>query len=187
MHFINTLIEGALRLEFFPIWGLLSLAYWIYQLIAGILSFLKRLFGLFSNAPTNIEEKLTFSKVEFDRQVEAMSADHLGMPPKINRLPNITMRYYRHSKWSGLYSQYNKEITIYWDNHWDLLTLINTVIHEYQHFLDLRNSKDDQEYAKELAKVGYFDNLYEKRARKTASIWERQCYEAMVKKGIIKN
>ena len=187
MHFINTLIEGALRLEFFPIWGLLSLAYWIYRIVAGILSFLKRLFGLFSNAPTNIEEKLTVSKVEFVRQVVAWCAEHLGMPPKINRLPNITMRYYRHSKWSGLYSQYNKEITIYWDNHWDLLTLINTVIHEYQHFLDLRNSKDDQEYAKELAKVGYFDNLYEKRARKTASIWERQCYEAMVKKGIIKN
>lgn len=186
MQLVNSIIEGAIRLEWGPICVILGVVFWTYQFVRWILSFCDWLFGFSIATNIKVGEELTVSKVEFVRQVVSWCSEYLGMPPKINRLPNITMRYYRHSKWSGLYSQYNKEITIYWDNHWDLLTLINTVIHEYQHFLDLRNSKDDQEYAKELAKVGYYKNIYEKRARKTASIWERQCYEAMLKKGVIK-
>lgn len=185
MDFLTTLLEGAFRLELLPICGLLSIVYWVYKLGKWILSFLNWFFGFSGTSGRNSGEKLAVSKVEFVRQVVGWCAEHLGMPPKIKRLPTITLRYYRHSKWSGLYFQSKKEIVIYWGNHLDLLSLINTIIHEYQHFLDLRTRKDDQEYAKELKKVGYLANSYEKRARNTASIWERQCYKAMMEKGVI--
>jgi hypothetical protein len=185
MQFIENLIEDAINLELPALCVVVLLIFWTYQIGRGIFKILCWMTDS-SASSYGSAEQLAVSKVAFVREVVSWCAEHLGLPPKINRLPHITIRYYRHAKWGGLYFQRTKEIVIYWDSHWNLLTRINTVIHEYQHFLDLRNNKDDQEYAKELKKVGYFENIYEKNARKTASAWEKQCYEAMVKKGVIK-
>lgn len=135
-----------------------------------------------SNFPT---EQLTVSKIEFIRQIVAWCIENLGFPYKMNRWPKITLRYYRHKKWGGTYHQATKEITLYWGSHSQTLDIINTIIHEYQHFLDIRDGKDDVEYSKEMETVGYHKNFFERRARKVASKWERSCYDDLVKKGII--
>jgi len=185
MRFLEFLIDGVINLEFMAIWGLVSIIYWVYQIVKGIYKIFCWLTGSSASFQAH-SEKLSVSKIAFVREVVSWCAENLGLPPKVTRLPEVTIRYYKHRKWVGLYFQPSKHITIYWNGHSNLISIINTVIHEYQHFLDLRNNMDSQEYAKELARVGYYDNLYEKKARKTADNWERQCYEAMVKKGVIR-
>lgn len=159
--------------------------YLIYIILSAILKLINWLFGDSKTLKSNSKEWLAVSKIEFVRQVVKWCAQNLGLPADSKRLPNITLRYYRHQRYGGLYFQGSKEIVLYWDSHSDLINRINTIIHEYQHFLDIRNKKHDQEYAKELNTVGYQKNIFEKRARKTASDWERKCYDAMVSKGVI--
>lgn len=146
----------------------------------------KWLFNSSKSRESTSGEELTVSKIQFAREVIAWCAENLGLPPKTKKLPLVTVRYYRHKKWGGLYCQSTKEIFIYWNGHHNYLSRINTLIHEYQHFLDLRNKHDDKEYARELKAVGYHNNIYEKRARQVAADWEKLCYQAMIKKGIIK-
>lgn len=186
MHFLTTLIEGVFRLEFFPTWGLLSLIYWIYQLGKWILDFFSWLFGWSGNTFWNKREELTVSKTKFVKEVVQWCGENLGLPPKKFNLPNVTISRSKQDSWLGLYDVSNREIVIYWKGKRRLKSVINTTIHEYQHFLDLRKGKHSFYYEKELAEVGYHDNLYERRARKTASLWEDRCYKAMVQKGIIR-
>jgi hypothetical protein len=185
MRFIDNFLHDVINLELPALCVMMAFIFWTYHLANGIYKFLCWITGSPASFQANAEH-LAVSKIAFVREVVSWCAENLGMPPKITRLPQVTIRYYKHRKWVGLYFQPSKHITIYWNGHPNLISIINTVIHEYQHFLDLRNTKDDQEYAKEFARVGYYENLYEKRARKTADNWERQCYEAMVKKGVIR-
>jgi len=162
------------------------MSYLIYNILPALLKLANWLLGDSKTLKPNSKEQLLVSKIEFVRQVVKWCALNLGLPADSKRLPNITLRYYRHLRYEGLYFQGSKEIVLYWDSHSDLINRINTIIHEYQHFLDIRNKKHDQEYAKELNIVGYQKNIFEKRARKTASDWERNCYDAMVSKGVIR-
>jgi hypothetical protein len=165
---------------------LICLAIYLFYIILNILfGFIDWIFGDSKTFRSNSKERLGVSKIEFLRQVVNWCAQNLGLPADSKRLPNITLRYYEHKRYGGVYFQGSKEIVLYWDSHSDLINRINTIIHEYQHFLDIRNKKHDKEYAKELNTVGYQKNIFEKRARKTASDWERNCYDAMVSKGII--
>lgn len=160
--------------------------FWTYQLGKFLEKVLNWLFNSSNSGKLTSGEQLTVSKIQFAREVIVWCGENLGFPPKINRLPKVVVRYYSHTKWGGFYFTGSRTILIYWNGHYNYLTRINTLIHEYQHFLDLRNKKDDKEYARELKEVGYHNNIYEKRARQVAADWEKLCYQAMIKKGIIK-
>ena len=66
-----------------------------------------------------------------------------------------------------------------------LMEIIDTTIHEYQHYLDLKNQKDTKAYEKESHEVGYHKNYFEVRARNTAAKHRESCYKALKKKQII--
>lgn len=136
-------------------------------------------------SPESLTTQLSVSKIEFIRQIVGWCVENLGMPPKISRWPNITLRYYQHKKFDGTYSQPTKEITVYWASNPTLMDIVTIVIHEYQHFLDIRNGKHDEEYTSELQRVGYHNNPFEIRARKASSQWGKACFDEMRRRGVI--
>jgi Zn-dependent peptidase ImmA (M78 family) len=95
----------------------------------------------------------------------------------------VDLRYYKHRKVMGTYQQRSKLITVYWGSHADLREVVNTVIHEYQHFLDIRSGKDDRAYDKEIKEVGYQDNSFERKAREVANRWQKACFKDLEKRG----
>lgn len=111
---------------------------------------------------------------------------HLGLIKGRKTGPRLLLRYYRHRKVMGTYQQYSKIITLYWGSHASLKEVVNTLIHEYQHFLDIRTSQEDRAYDKELKQIGYQDNSYEKKAREAANRWEKACLQEMSSRGLVK-
>jgi len=129
--------------------------------------------------------QITISKVGFVREIVNWCTDNLGLASKVNSPPSIHLLYYKHSKICGIYHSYGKNIVVYWGSHTTLIDIIDTTIHEYQHYLDLQNQKDTKAYDKESFEVGYNDNYFEIRARNTAAKYRKSCYEALKKKKII--
>jgi hypothetical protein len=130
--------------------------------------------------------ELRVPKVVFAREVIRWCMQHLGLPKGKKAGPRLLLRYYRHRKVMGTYQQRSKTITLYWGSHVDLKEVVNTLIHEYQHFLDLKNLQDDRAYDKELKQIGYQDNSYEKKAREAANRWEKACLQEMSRRGLLK-
>lgn len=93
-------------------------------------------------------------KVAFAREVIRWCMQHLGLPKGKRTGPRLQLRYYRHQKVMGTYQQRSKTITLYWGSNEDLKEVVNTLIHEYQHFLDIRTSQEDRAYDKELKQRG---------------------------------
>jgi hypothetical protein len=125
-------------------------------------------------------------KVVFAREVIRWCMQHLGLPKGKKAGPRLLLRYYRHRKVMGTYQQRSKTITLYWGSHATLKEVVNTLIHEYQHFLDIRTNQEDKAYDKELKQIGYQDNSYEKRARQVADRWEKACLQELIHRGLAK-
>jgi hypothetical protein len=142
--------------------------------------------GKSKGASTSSLQAVQVPKVAFAREVIRWCMQHLGLPKGKKAGPRLLLRYYRHRKVMGTYQQRSKTITLYWGSHANLKEVVNTLIHEYQHFLDIRTSQEDKAYDKELKQIGYQDNSYEKRARQAADRWERDCIQALAQKGFIK-
>lgn len=131
-------------------------------------------------------QALAVSKVVFAREVIRWCMQHLGLPKGKKEGPRLLIRYYRHQKLMGTYQQRSKTITLYWGSHANLKEVVNTLIHEYQHFLDIRTNQDDTAYDKELKQIGYQDVSYERRARQVAHRWEKACLQELAQMGLLK-
>ena len=129
--------------------------------------------------------QLRVSKAAFIREVIRWCVGHFGLPPRSRTWPRVALRYYKHRKVMGTYQQRSKLITVYWGSHADLREVVNTVIHEYQHFLDIRSGKDDRAYDKEIKEVGYQDNSFERKAREVANRWQKACFKDLEKRGMV--
>lgn len=137
-------------------------------------------------ATTALLQEVRVPKVVFAREVIRWCMQHLGLPKGKKAGPRLLLRYYRHRKVMGTYQQRSKLITLYWGSHASLKEVVNTLIHEYQHFLDIRTNQEDKAYDKELKQIGYQDNSFEKRARKVADHWEKACLQELAQKGFLK-
>lgn len=131
-------------------------------------------------------QALAVPKVVFAREVIRWCMQYLGLPEGKRTGPHLLLRYYRHRKVMGTYQQRSKTITLYWGSHASLKEVVNTLIHEYQHFLDIRTNQEDKAYDKELKQIGYQEVSYEKRARQVADRWEKACFQDLAKKGLLK-
>lgn len=129
--------------------------------------------------------QLNCSKANYIKEVINWCAINMGMPPKVKQLPNIIIRYYKHKKLLGVFNFHGKQISVYVNGHENLLKLTNTLIHEYQHFLDIRNTNDQKDYAKILENIGYEKHPFEIAARNAADKYEKSCINDMVQRGLI--
>ena len=142
--------------------------------------------GKSKGASTSSLQAVQVPKVVFAREVIRWCMQHLGLPKGKKAGPQLLLRYYRHRKVMGTYQQRSKTITLYWGSHASLKEVVNTLIHEYQHFLDIRTNQEDKAYDKELKQIGYQDNSYEKKAREVANRWEKACLQELAQKGLLK-
>lgn len=164
--------------EGIALWGICA-AIWLIWVLSDVLK------GNSKGAAATGQAVLV-PKTVFVREVICWCMQHLGLPKGSKTGPRLLLRYYRHRKVMGTYQQCSKTITLYWGSHVDLKEVVNTLIHEYQHFLDIRTNQEGKAYDKELEQIGYQDNSYEKRARQTADRWEKACLQALVQKGFLK-
>ena len=101
----------------------------------------------------------------------------MGKKRKIR--PLVTISNSRSTKYCGIYNSSNKTIVIYIKNNPDVLTLIDTCIHEYIHHLQLRGINDNSRYNKLTKSKGYWENDYEIEARELATKYKYQCLKAL--------
>ena len=104
---------------------------------------------------------------------------HIKMGKKRKIRPLVTISNSKNTKYCGTYNSSNKTIVIYIKNNPDVLTLIDTCIHEYIHHLQLRGINDNSRYNKLTRSKGYWENDYEIEARELATKYKYQCLKAL--------
>ena len=68
-----------------------------------------------------------------------------------------------------------KQIVIYVYDNLDVDCLVDTVIHEYSHYLQFEKKASEQDYNKQHEEMGYWDNPYEVKAREIAKQKRKEC------------
>ena len=101
----------------------------------------------------------------------------MGKKRKIR--PLVTISTSKNTKYCGTYNSSNKTIVIYIKNNPDVLTLIDTCIHEYIHHLQLRGVNENSRYNKLTKSKGYWENDYEIEARQLAEKYRIQCFKSL--------
>jgi hypothetical protein len=75
----------------------------------------------------------------------------------------------------GSYNYLTKTITIYYGSHESIESLVDTIIHEYYHSMEIKMKKDQVEYDKLTFEKNYSNNPFEIRARKAAAENRGKC------------
>jgi hypothetical protein len=104
---------------------------------------------------------------------------------KGNNFPRLEISYYKHKKNAGVYYSHNKMIRIHVNTHNNVLELTDTIIHEYQHHLDMPTQKQQKEYNELTAKNGYWNNPYEIKARESGLKLRDACAKELFIKGFL--
>lgn len=120
------------------------------------------------------------------RQIAYWCKDELGLPPKVKKMPEVKISYYKHKKYAGTYQSINQCITIYPKSNDSLVQLVDSVIHEYVHFLEIRCLNDSKAYEKLLKSYGYINNPYEVSARKIANEKTAACIQYLLNNNYIR-
>jgi hypothetical protein len=141
-----------------------------------------------NNTSTNFKwfktYELNTSKAAYIREVLKWCAINMN-DKKVKTLPLLEISYHKHKKNFGVYYSHNKLIRINVNNHNNVLELNDTIIHEFQHFLDMPSQKHQNEYENMLKTKGYFNNPYEIKARLSAKKNRDICAKEMCSKGFL--
>lgn len=128
---------------------------------------------------------LNTSKAAYVKAVVYWCVQNFGIPSGNKKIPGVLIKYVKHSKLLGCYCSTNKIIQVYLPGHENLLQLTNTILHEYDHFLTLKNFKDQMNYNKLLVEIGYDKHPLEISARVFSSTYDLICLKAMAEKGLL--
>lgn len=131
-------------------------------------------------------EKLNVSKAKFINQVIEWCKQNLE-PPKYHKYyPVVEVLYYKNQKRNGAYLPSNLTIKIFVNNHQNIEELVETIIHEYTHYLQMPRKVDQLNYAKYNKSKGYFENPYEVEARERAALYTPYCIKDLRSLGYLK-
>lgn len=101
--------------------------------------------------------------------------------PKYRGKLSYTIKYYNHSKLEGCYCGHTKNITIYITTEKRIIDVVDTLLHEYQHHIEMRTQKEVRLYFKQLNEIGYENHPMEISARKFAQQHRDSCFEKFQK------
>jgi hypothetical protein len=132
-------------------------------------------------------DQLTIHKTTFIELVLNWCSEHQN--PHQYRMPRYTLKYKVSKRLNGFYRSANEEIGIYVNNndHASLINLVNTVIHEYTHYLQSQALKHKSKnhfiklYKRYNSQIGYKLNPFELEAWAAAKYFERQCLKDVLK------
>lgn len=97
--------------------------------------------------------------------------------PKNRGKLSYKINYYNHTKLEGCYCGYNKKITVYITPEKRIIDVVDTLLHEYQHHIDMRTQKEVKLYFKQLNDFGYDNHPMEISAREFARQHRDECFE----------
>ena len=143
----------------------------ILFLVSCLLVLLGLIGWVFEKKTTPISQ-LAISKSSFIKLV--LDWCHINIDHKANRKPSIVVKYHLSKKALGIYHVANNEIVIYVNNHQTIEQLTNTIIHEYIHARQ-RNRLFTKMYDQYSRELGYWENPYEKEARREADRYQVEC------------
>lgn len=97
--------------------------------------------------------------------------------PKYRGKLSYKINYYNHSKLEGCYCGYTKNITVYITPEKRIIDVVDTLLHEYQHHIEMRTQKEVRLYSKQLSEFGYDSHPMEITARDFARQHRDTCFE----------
>jgi hypothetical protein len=97
--------------------------------------------------------------------------------PKHRGKLSYKINYYNHSKLEGCYCGHNKNITVYITPEKRIIDVVDTLLHEYQHHIEMKTQKEVRLYSKQLSEFGYDSHPMEITARKFAKQNRDTCFE----------
>lgn len=109
----------------------------------------------------------------------------LNMKKSSKSTPNLILRYYYSKKALGQYNFYSKTITIWYPKDSDIESIVSTVIHEYQHFIEIKSNKENILYDRHNNDFGYNKNPYEVSARLAEKKFTSDCIDSLIVKKVI--
>ena len=130
------------------------------------------------------EYQLNTNKAAYTREVLKWCVENMNNK-KVKNIPRLEISYYKHKINAGVYDSYIKMIRINVNNHNNVLELTDTIIHEYQHHLDMPTQKQQKEYNELTVKNGYWNNPYEIKARESGLKLREACAKELFKKGFL--
>jgi hypothetical protein len=119
---------------------------------------------------------LRISKKKMVKNVLHWCESNHPLPKNRGKL-SYEIRYYNHTKVEGCYGGYNKNITVYITPEKRIIDVVDTLLHEYQHHIEMRTQKEVRLYSKQLNDFGYENHPMEITARKFAKQYRDECFE----------
>ena len=89
--------------------------------------------------------------------------DNFGSPLKGGQLPKLRIHFTNRRMAKGVYIAQSREIYIYMIHLTSIKDLVETIVHEYTHFLQMPKLNDAMKYHRLYMKDGY-DNEFEREA-----------------------
>jgi hypothetical protein len=129
-----------------------------------------------NNQSSAVIQDLRISKKRMVESVLQWCETNHSIPKKRGKL-SYEIRYYNHTKVEGYYCGYNKKITVYITPEKRIIDVVDTLLHEYQHHIEMRTQKEVRIYTKQLSEFGYDNHPMEISARKFAKQHGKTCFE----------
>ena len=128
-----------------------------------------------NNQSSAVIKDLRISKKKMVESVLQWCETNHSIPKKRGKL-SYKINYYNHSKVEGSYCGYTKNITIYITPEKRVIDVVDTLLHEYQHHIEMRTQRDVRLYSKQLSEFGYDKHPMEISARKFAKQHRDTCF-----------
>ena len=128
------------------------------------------------------------TKARFVNEVLKWCMKNMAHPTGHKYYPQVKICYYKTKRSRfGDYTSNIRLIRIFINNHTSVEELVDTIIHEYTHYLQMPTQQDQKEYNRYLKQKGYYKNPFEINARETADKYTTICMKEMKRKGLISN
>ena len=126
------------------------------------------------------------TKANFVDEVLKWCMNNMDYPTGHKYYPQVKICYYKTKRNRfGDYTSNTRLIRIFINNHISVEELIDTIIHEYTHYLQMPTQKEQIEYNRYLKQKGYYKNPFEINARETADKYTSICMKEMKRKGFV--
>lgn len=128
--------------------------------------------------------QINCSKIKFVKEVIIWCINNIDTNK--NRIIRLNLKYYKHKNLMGSYNYQNKTITIYFNSHNNVESLVDTIIHEHDHAKAILSRKHQIEYDRFTKDISYYNNPYEIRARKAGYDYRLKCIFYLYKMNYLK-
>jgi uncharacterized protein YjaZ len=129
-----------------------------------------------NNQSSAVIQDLRISKKRMVESVLQWCESNHSIPKNRGKL-SYKINYYNHTKVEGSYCGYTKNITVYITPDKRIIDVVDTLLHEYQHHIDMRTQKEVRLYSKQLSEFGYDSHPMEVVARQFAQKYRDSCFE----------